>query len=287
MDLLHTRVAILGLGLMGGSLALALRGKCAALYGSDPNPAALSLALERNILDRASAHPGDILPQADLVILAAPVCAILDLLQEIPALHPGSPVVLDLGSTKQQILEAMALLPPRFDPLGGHPMCGKEKPGLENASADLFTGAVFAFTRLARTSEGACALGSQIAGAIGAVPFWLDAGVHDRWTAATSHLPYLLASALALATPGEAAPLVSSGFRSTTRLAASSPEMMLDILRTNPENILKALHELKSQLDRLEAGLRGEDWTALSERLRQAACRQLALAARQDPGGGR
>lgn len=264
------RVAVLGLGLMGGSLALALRGKCAALLGIDPDPAVLSLALERAVVNEASADPADLLPQADLVILAAPVSAILALIQELPELHPGRAVVIDLGSTKVEISAALAKLPERFDPLGGHPMCGKEQSSLAHAEAGLFRGAPFAFTPLERTSRRARSLAQQMAEAAGAHPVWLDASTHDEWTAATSHLPYLVSSALALATPVEASPLVGPGFRSATRLAAASAAMMSDVLLTNRGQTLAALERFKERLDQLTSFLLEQD-TALQGLLAEGA----------------
>lgn len=124
-------VAIIGLGLMGGSLALALHGRCARLLGCDRDPDVVTLALERQVVDAASTEPAALLPQADLVVLAVPVRASLEWLQRLPGLHPGQAVVLDLGSTKTAVLQAMEALPERFDPLGGHPMCGKEDGSLK------------------------------------------------------------------------------------------------------------------------------------------------------------
>lgn len=271
------RVAILGLGLMGGSLALALRGHCAAVWGVDPDPLARQLASERQAVDRVSADPAEALPQADLVVLAAPVGAILALLRDLPGLHPGSPVVLDLGSTKAEVVRAMAGLPERFDPLGGHPMCGKEKASLEYADPALFRDAPFAFTPLPRTRPRARLLADQLARFLGARPLWLDAETHDRWTAATSHAPYLLASALSAATPGESAPLVGPGFRSTARLAAASPGMMLDILVTNRQQVLEAVGRFRRSLDALEAHLAQGDWEALERLLAQGAGRYTDL----------
>jgi prephenate dehydrogenase len=265
------RVAIIGLGLMGGSLALALRGQVRQLLGSDPDPATAELARSRQVVDVFSPDPGQILPESDLVVLAAPVRAILRLLEELPQRHPGRAVVLDLGSTKRQVLAAMQALPERFEPLGGHPMCGKETGSLAAAEAGLFQERVFAFTPLPRTSERARRLALELAQAIGARALWLDAATHDRWTAASSHLPYWVASALAGSTPAEAAPLIGTGFASTSRVAASPSGMMLDVLLTNPDNLLEAIGRFRARLDHMETCLRQGDATGLLALLEDGA----------------
>ncbi len=277
-DLLSTRrVAILGLGLMGGSLALALAGKCRQLVGIDPDREALRLAESRMVFDCLSDRAESLLPGCDLVILAAPVRAIIQLLGELPHLHPGQAVVFDLGSSKVEILRAMQSLPTRFDPLGGHPMCGTEKGGMGSASADLFVQRPFVFTCLERTSPEAYALAGQVARAVGALPRWMDPQTHDRWVAATSHLPYLAACALALSVPLEAAPLAGPGFTGTTRLAASPSSMMLDVLLTNRSNLLDGLKDLRRQLEALESGLETLDEVRLKMLLDAAAGRREAL----------
>ena len=268
--LLSSRVAIIGLGLMGGSLALALRDHCAGLLGVDPDPDTLALAHRRHFARQLSADPASILPEADVIILAAPVNAILELIPQLPELHPGSPVVIDLGSTKAQICQALDRLPERFEPIGGHPMCGKETSGLQNAAANLYQGAPFAFTPLERTTERARAIAAQLARAVGAQALWLEPETHDRWTAATSHLPYLASAALTLATPPDCAPMIGPGFRSATRLAGSSTTMMLDILTTNQENVLDALARLREQLDALEQAVRDGERECLQMTLLQA-----------------
>lgn len=276
-------VAILGLGLMGGSLALALRGKCKALLGIDPDPQTVALALERQVVDRASVSPQDLLPQAHLVILAAPVAAILSLLRALPDLHPGPAMVLDLGSTKREIVGAMQSLPRCFDPLGGHPMSGKEKGTLANAEAGLFQGAAFALAPLERSSPGARGMAEQLVRAVGARPLWIDAETHDRWVAATSHLPYLLANTLAAATPLEARPLVGPGLRSTTRLAPASLTMMVDILSTNRENVIDRLQHFRRSLAFIEESLLAGDMEALRAQLALGATSYAELTA---PEGG-
>jgi prephenate dehydrogenase len=258
-----SHVAIMGLGLMGGSLAMALRDKCEFITGIDPDPAVLELALQMNIADQVSSEPAALLPKADILILAAPVNSILTILGDLPELHPGSPVVMDIGSTKVQIVEAMRSLPARFDPIGGHPMCGKARPSLAYAEASIFQGAVFAFTPLSRTSQKTRQLAGQLAGIVGSVPLWLDPETHDRWVGATSHLPYLVANTLAYTTPLDASPLVGPGFRSTARLSTSALAMMLDILDTNRENVLAGLERFKGHLASLETHLLNRDRDSL------------------------
>ncbi len=265
-----------GLGLMGGSLALALRPHCAALHACDPDARTRALALRRGVVDSVHARPQDMLPHVDLLVLAAPVRANLRFLAELPALAPRPLMLLDIGSTKRAVVQVMQALPPRFDPLGGHPMCGKETSGLAHAEAGLFRGAPFAFTPLERTSPRLKTLARALAERLGARPLWLDAETHDRWTAATSHLPYLLAAALTLATPEEAAPLVGPGFRSSTRLAGSSPAMMLDILSTNRAPVLAAIARFRAALDALENALRADD-DALRARLLTVPARRRRL----------
>ena len=276
-DLSTRRVAILGMGLMGGSLAFALRGHVRELRAADPNPAVLEVARHLGMVERVSADPSEVLPGTDIVVLAAPVQAILELIAQLPYFHPGSPVVLDLGSTKRQVCERMGALPDRFDPVGGHPMCGKETAGLASAEAGIFNGATFALCALGRTTSLAKQVAEEIARVIGAIPVWIDPETHDRHVAATSHVPYLLANALALATPPEAAALVGPGFRSTSRLASSYAPMMLDVLVSNQENILQALGRFRVELDIIENALAQNDLAALNSALSRSAERHTKL----------
>lgn len=277
-----SRVAILGLGLMGGSLAFALRDRCQVLLAADPNPETLQLARQLKVVDQLSSDPLDILPQADMIVLAAPVRAILDLIQQLPALLPNSPgrqtiTVIDLGSTKAQICNAFEQLPDHFDPIGGHPMCGKERGGLGQADGGLYHRATFALVPIARTSAVARSLAVQLVDALGAHPLWLEPAIHDRWAASTSHMPYLLSAALALATPHDSAPLVGPGFRSTSRLASSSPGMMADVLHTNRENVLAALQDCQARLSELESRLLEADETGLVRLLEEATASRKRL----------
>ncbi|MBI5945435.1 MAG: prephenate dehydrogenase [Chloroflexi bacterium] len=275
--LADSKIAIIGLGLMGGSLALGLRGKCAALYGIDPHPATLELALSQHIVDYADSDPAKLLPEADLVILSAPVPAILTLLENLPAFTPNPCIVMDLGSTKRLIVESMSRLPERFDPIGGHPICGKEKLSLANAERTLYYAAPFLLTLLERTSARAISAANQIIEALGAKGKILDAVEHDRILASTSHLPFLISSALALATSNDVTPFVGPGFKSTSRLAGTSSSMMLGVLQSNRENVLNALREMQDQLAEIEAALAAEDFSKLESLLKESQSKYQTL----------
>lgn len=266
----ESKIAIIGLGLMGGSLALGLRGKCAALYGIDPHLPTLELALSQHIVDYADSDPASLLPQADVVILSAPVPAILTLLENLPEFMPNPCIVIDLGSTKRMVVEAMSKLPEHFDPIGGHPICGKEKLSLANAERTLYYAAPFLLTPLERTSPRALSAANQIIEALGAKGKILDAVEHDRILASTSHLPFLVSSALARTTPEDVAPFAGPGFKSTSRLAGTSSSMMLGVLQSNRENVLNALHGMQSQLAEIEAALSAGDFTKLESLLNEA-----------------
>lgn len=271
------RIALLGLGLMGGSFALAARraGLAVELVGYDADKATLAEAVVTGVIEQGASDACDAASGADLVVLAAPVRAILTLLDEVaPVLKPGA-LVLDLGSTKQAIVAAMDRLPATVRAVGGHPMAGKEVAGLRHAEADLFIGATFAFCAGARTDETARAQVEHLATALGARPLWLDPAGHDALVAMVSHLPYLLSVALvrtALAADDPRAwQLAASGFRDTSRLAASDERMMLDILRTNVSALRRALAAARAELDALDAALAAGDEGALRALLGPAA----------------
>jgi prephenate dehydrogenase len=173
------------------------------------------------------------------------------MIPQLPLWHSGSPLVMDIGSTKEEICEALSQLPARFHAIGGHPMCGKEFSSIRSAEKDLYRDAPFALCALPSTGEDDRQIAEVLVAAVGAKPIWVDARTHDLWVAATSHTPYLVANALAAVTPVEAKPLVGPGLRSTSRLAGSNLHMMMDILLTNREAVLNQLDLYQTQLNRL------------------------------------
>lgn len=272
LAMIRKRTAIVGYGLMGGSLALALRPHLEYLAIVDTDPRALAAAA--SVADRTTSQFEVVASEADLVILATPVRTILELLGRLPALRSTGCMVFDLGSTKQAVGRAMDLLPGRFQGIGGHPMCGKEESGFSAASADLFEGQSFVLCRNVRTDAGIETLALRLVELVGATPLFLDAAVHDSLTAATSHLPYLVAASLvraAATSQDERTWQVSAtGFRDTSRLSGSDPRMMLDILVTNAPAILSYLQRFQEQLGEVAGRIRSQDEESLLNWLNEA-----------------
>lgn len=277
----ESRIAIIGLGLMGGSLALALKGKCGAIFGIDNDQHTLEMARQQHIADLMDSEPVRLLSDADVVILAVPVPTILDFLEQLPSIMPKPCIVLDVGSAKNQICESMARLPERFSPIGGHPICGKEKLTLANANRTLYHDAPFILSPLERTSPRALSAAQQIVEAIGAKAVVLDAAEHDRALAATSHLPFLLSSVLVHATPDEASHFIGPGFKSTSRLAGTSSSVMLGVLQSNRKNVAEAVVRFRASLDEFEIALTTGDDSRLKTLLDQAASRYAELMSSQ------
>ncbi len=277
------RVTIVGLGLMGGSLAMGLKQKniCREVVALVRRDEAVKSAA--GVTDFATTDPAEALPQADLVIFSTPVRAIVQQLGQWANLYKPGAIITDMGSTKQEIIQAMAGLPPEVQPVGSHPMCGKEQAGLEAAEAGLFEGAPWIITPLERTSPAAISLITELAQTIGARPRRLTADRHDRLVATISHLPYTLAAALVLTAQNAAHDdpavweVAASGFRDTSRLAASDVTMMLDILLTNRAAVGQMIAQTQAQLAQLAETLIAGDEAALRKMLEQAAAQRQGL----------
>jgi prephenate dehydrogenase len=265
-----SRVLFIGLGLMGGSLALALKEKVSWIGGIDSSKLALEQASQLAIFDSLSSSINDLISQANVIILAAPVRQNIKILKSLSAPACQSTIIMDLSSTKRKIVETMQTLPEHFDPIGGHPMCGSEKSSILNATPHLFENARFIITPLARTSPTAIQFAQILSAEIKAVSYLLEAEKHDQITSDISHFPYLLSSALCLATPLESKVLISTGFGSTARLAGSSTAMMIDILMSNRDNILNSLALFKEKMSDFETALLANDENKLKELIYQA-----------------
>lgn len=279
------QVTIVGLGLMGGSLAAALKqaNACRRVVGVVRRLEPAAFALEHGWVDEASTNLAETLPEADIVVLATPVRTIVELVPRVGSrVKPGC-LVMDLGSTKAVITQALQSLPEHVMVVGGHPMCGKETSGIDAAEPSLFEGQVFVLTPLRRTRQSALSLAHELVEAIGARPLVLEAEEHDHLAATTSHLPYLLACGLVGSAEQVAGDhpllwqLAAGGFRDTSRLAASSVEMMLDILMTNRDAVLAALGTYEARLGLLARSLRTHDESNLRQLLEAAAARRGSM----------
>ena len=271
--LADSRLVVVGLGLMGGSLAGALRGRCERVVGVSRRPETIEQALELGLIDEGTVDLPAALTHADVVVLATPVRTILRQLAEIGPLLPVGSLLIDLGSTKREICAAMDELPVGIQALGGHPMCGKEVAGTAAADPALYRGRTFIFCPLERTSSAALALGEELARAVGALPLVMDADRQDYLVATVSHLPYLLACSLVATADAttSADPLVwqivAGGYRDTSRVAGSDVTMMMDILTTNRDRILSAVDVYQEQLAQLKQQLASHNDRGLQEGL--------------------
>jgi prephenate dehydrogenase len=265
-DVIFDKIGIVGLGLIGGSMALAAR----QLW-----PKSLVIAVdEKDVLEKAmvlhavdvGADDAVVLAEADLVVLAAPVLTNNRLLGDLAENVTGEAVVTDTGSTKRSTLAAARQLPERLKFVGGHPLGGAARGGIDHARPDLFKGRPWILTPTSTTDPEALARLQKFVEALGATPHTLDAAEHDRVLAAISHLPQVAASAL-MKVVGDAAgetglALSGRGLVDTTRLASSPAGIWRDIAATNSDQLealidllIAELHAMRSELatgDRLE-----------------------------------
>ena len=254
MKLRDAHVVIVGLGLMGASLGFDLRGHCRQVTGLVRRPESVAEALASGCVDQATTDPAVALSAADLVILATPVRVLLRQIAEFgPLLRPGA-LLTDMGSTKAEICEALQASSPHIEVIGGHPMCGKEQSGLAAAESGLYRGCTYVLCPLLRTTLASVQLMLELVHHIGARPLMLAPHRHDRLVAAISHLPYVVSSTLVahVAAVGEEDAQVwdvaASGFRDTSRVAASDVDVMLDILLTNRTAVLAAIDDYQQRL---------------------------------------
>ncbi|HEY9723625.1 MAG TPA: prephenate dehydrogenase/arogenate dehydrogenase family protein [Oscillatoriaceae cyanobacterium] len=260
------RLAILGLGLMGGSLGLALsRREGWQLVGWDCEEAAIAEALRRGAINEAAASPAEAVATAELVCLAVPVQATAGLMEAIASHLPPDAVVTDLGSSKVQVCAWAAERLPGVSFVGGHPMAGSERAGIAAARADLLTGAVYVLTPGAECSSDALARVAAMAEAAGARPLVYDAVRHDADVALVSHLPFVLSAALSAIAGrdphwAESSALAASGFRDVSRLASGDVAMHRDICLSNAAAIGPRLAEAGRLLSELAEHLEDPDY---------------------------
>lgn len=265
------RVAILGVGLMGASLGLALRerGLARTVIGFDCNAEMLACAEKRGAIDQGTQTLSVAVSGSDLVVFAVPVGKMPYLMEQcVPYLSPHT-LLTDMGSTKQRIVqEGARLFGTQF--VGGHPMAGSEESGAQAGRADLFQGAAWIFTP--QTPHSDITSLTNLVERLGARPILLEAEEHDRMIALVSHLPHVLSFAFAatvktISEPTTAANLSGNSYRDMTRVAASSPYLWSGILQENRVALLETIAHFEEALQRLKTDLQGENREELQNRL--------------------
>jgi prephenate dehydrogenase len=282
-------IAILGLGLMGGSLGLALRasGYTGRITGSTRSPERRELARKRGAVDEAFSSPSAAAMGADIVVLCAPILAMPELFRAAaPCIAQGA-VVTDVGSTKAYLVRELTPLAEQAGAtfLGSHPIAGSEQQGIASARDNLYQGAVVVLTPQAGTPAAATAEVEALWTRVGALTRTIDADEHDRIMAATSHFPHLAAALVAI-TAGRRGradaygPYCGPGFRDTTRIAEGAPDVWVDILATNRERVLDELRTFKREADGLIDLLSRNDLKGLEALLEQGRTMRRTLVDR-------
>ncbi len=248
-------VAVVGLGLMGSSFARALKTARpeTVIVGNDKNPLVVRKAVERDIVSAADSDLA-IVEMADVVVVGAPISAMRQVFAQLAVRAPARPVT-DMASTKATVMEWAAA--EGIDLIGGHPMCGKETPGIDAADPTMFEGAPWVLTR----DEPAI---TELVTAVGAQPVIMDAVTHDRLVAGVSHAAFMLSVGYVLALSRrkdwpEASRLAAGGFRDMSRLAAGDPDLYAGVTRTNRQNLLEILDAVSKELARLYRHLEADD----------------------------
>jgi prephenate dehydrogenase len=261
-------VTIIGLGLIGGSIGLALRQMERSgweIVGYSRHQETVAKASSSGAIERGVTNPKDAVEQAEFVIIATPVMTIKEIFSEI-ALHlPAGCIVTDTASTKVQVMKwAKEILPPTVEFIGGHPMAGKENYGILAAEADLFRGCTYCLTTSEKVSPKSIDTMISVIKKLGAMPFFIDAQEHDNLVAGISHLPMILSAALVSLTTknsswSKMSKMAASGYYDLTRLASGNPEVNAHICLSNQESIVDSIDKFRQELDRYRRMVAGGD----------------------------
>lgn len=279
------KVAVIGLGLIGGSLGLALRqltGKY--VVGMDQDKQTLKLALERKAVNETKNSIAEAVREAEVIFVATPVSSIVPVVKEVCSYARPGTIVTDVGSTKARIVHSVEeFLPSSIHFIGGHPMAGSELTGITAATPDLFKNCHYLLTPTKRTDTAVFKRIHFLLTSLGAKVLSLDPDRHDQVVAVISHLPHLVSTALVnmaaqqMGSDQNLLLLAAGGFRDTTRIAASNPQVWLDICLDNDKAILNALESFKSELERITTMLEERDESSLREKLEEGRRARIDL----------
>ena len=281
-------VAIIGVGLIGGSVGLALRvrGLARRVVGIGRGGASLAEAMRLGAIDQATTDLERGVAEADVVVVCTPVTRIVEDVRRAAEFAPGDVLLTDAGSTKRRIVEALeASEPARAAFVGGHPIAGSERKGPSHARADLFEGRVCVLTPTPKTPADRLDRARRFWGGLGCRIVELDPTAHDEALALTSHLPHAVAAALAASVPEPLLELAAGAFRDGTRVAGADPSLWAGIFLENRGPLIDALARFRDQLDALGVALRDDDEAALRGWYEVARDRRARFDSRTEPAG--
>jgi prephenate dehydrogenase len=272
------RLAVVGVGMMGGSVALAAQSRACVddVIGFDSDPGALEEALRRGVVTEAAASAGEAAAYADLVVVSTPVRSIPALVEECATAEPRPRLITDMGSTKSAIMSSLSPLA-RSLFIGGHPLCGAADSGVHYARADLFDGATYFLCTTGAAFPKLYAMLQQFVLDLGARPTLIEPLAHDRIMAIVSHLPHVLANVLMEHAGGfnvggkRALQWVGASFADFTRVAGANPPMWRDIFLENREALTDSLRAVSAELQEFSAYLDQSDEARIAEAIDSAA----------------
>lgn len=273
------KVAIIGLGLIGGSLAQALKRskQVDTVYGVDVEKESIDYAIKNDIIDEGSADIGQAVPGSEIIVIATHVGAIAETAKSVFPYATDGAVITDVGSVKGQIVSDIEeILPKHLRFVGGHPIAGTENSGVRMSDAELFRGKRVIITPTADTDVDAKTRVAALWRAAGSEVYEMDTETHDRVFGFVSHLPHIVAYSLidAVMSADDSDRLfdfAGGGLGDYTRVAASSPEMWADILSANKVNVLQAIRQFKNSIEKIETLIESEDPDSLVKLLSKAS----------------
>lgn len=273
---LEETVVIVGVGLIGGSLAAALRQRRIArtVIGVGRDASRLELARQAGLIDEIATDIGQVAPRADVIVYCTPVDRVADGVRlAAKSVRPGT-LLTDAGSVKQPICDALAEIP-AF--IGSHPIAGSHRQGFEAADPQLFEGRTCVLTPLPTATGSQVERLARLWQAVGMRTVTMSPSVHDQTLAMTSHLPHLVAAALAATLTEQNRPFTGTGFRDTTRIAAGDPDLWSGILQQNAKHVIQGIEAVQQQLENYKKSLVCNDAVAIKQLLNAGKQQREAL----------
>ena len=272
---MQLKVTIVGLGLIGGSLGMAIKKKkLARVIGLTRDKSKAALAVKLNAVDYASTNIRGLIQDADIIFICYPMHLIIPEIKKIMQFIKPGTIITDVGSSKEQIVkEAEKIMPKKVFFVGGHPMAGKEKTGLEESVNNLFEGESYILTKTAKTNKKALDTLKSLISGIGAKVRVIAPDVHDSIVACISHMPVAVAAALVDSVGGsgklcdDMMQFAASGFRDTTRIASGDPDLGTDMFVTNKKAVLASINAFKKALSEVEKLIRQGNSAAIRDKL--------------------